>query len=206
MKRRALAILTAAALATCSAALAAKGEPVNINPSVDAAEVKKKNQSDLGLYVTAKEAYDIVSKHGDDVLFIDVRTRPELEYVGWTPLIDKNIPYVVNDFYVWDQKKPRFAKNPNSNFTVAFEEAVKAKGLNKDSTILMMCRSGNRSAKAASLVAKLGYKNVYSVVDGFEGGKAKSGPEKGHRVVNGWKNSDLPWGYTLEKAKMYWEE
>jgi len=64
-----------------------------------------------------------------------------------------------------------------------------------------MCRSGYRSADAANLLAKAGYKNVFNLVDGFEGDKAESG--KGQRVVNGWKNSDLPWSDELDKAKMY---
>ena len=43
-----------------------------------------------------------------------------------------------------------------------------------------------------------GYRNVYTMVDGFEGRKAKSGPLKGARVVNGWKNSGLPWSYQFK--------
>jgi rhodanese-related sulfurtransferase len=51
-----------------------------------------------------------------------------------------------------------------------------------------------------------GFKNVYSVVDGFEGDKAKDGPQKGERVVNGWKNKGQPWGYKLDKAKLTLEK
>jgi hypothetical protein len=40
-------------------------------------------------------------------------------------------------------------------------------------------------------------------VDGYEGDKAKSGPNKGQRVVNGWKNNGLPWSYKLLATKMY---
>ena len=32
---------------------------------------------------------------------------------------------------------------------------------NKDSVVLVYCRSGNRSKKASSALAKLGYKNIY---------------------------------------------
>ncbi|WP_295888318.1 hypothetical protein [uncultured Thiohalocapsa sp.] len=35
--------------------------------------------------------------------------------------------------------------------------------------------------------------------------KAKAGPRKGERVVNGWKNAGLPWTYKLDKAAMYWD-
>jgi len=33
----------------------------------------------------------------------------------------------------------------------------------KDSTVLVYCRSGNRSKKAAAFLAKLGYTNVYEI-------------------------------------------
>jgi len=49
---------------------------------------------------------------------------------------------------------------------------------------------------------KAGYKNVYTVEDGFEGAKDR---KHHHRVVNGWKNTApaSTWGYKLDKAKMY---
>jgi hypothetical protein len=40
-------------------------------------------------------------------------------------------------------------------------------------------------------------------VDGFEGDAIKEGDRKNWRLVNGWKNSQLPWGYQLNKQKMY---
>jgi rhodanese-related sulfurtransferase len=65
-----------------------------------------------------------------------------------------------------------------------------------------MCRSGDRSARAADDLTTAGFTQVYSVVDGFEGDLAKDGPNAGRRAVNGWKNKALPWGYTLDKAKL----
>ena len=177
----------------------------NVFADVDASKVVKKKQTPQGKYITAKEAYTSVKYEARDILFIDVRTRAETEFVGMTSMIDANIPYMVQDVDSWNEKKMKFNMEPNSNFAIVFDDAIKAKNLNKDSKIIVMCRSGSRSAKAANLLDKLGYKNVYSVVDGFEGDKAKSGPNKGHRVVNGWKNSDLPWSYKLAKNKMYFE-
>ncbi|MFK5894301.1 MAG: rhodanese-like domain-containing protein [Pseudomonadota bacterium] len=110
------------------------------------------------------------------------------------------------DVESWNEKKHKFNMAPNSNFSIAFADAIKAKGLSKKSKIIVMCRSGSRSAKAANLLNGLGYKNVYSIVDGFEGDKAKTGLSKGQRTVNGWKNSHLPWSYKLAQAKMYFEE
>ncbi len=172
---------------------------------VDANKLAKKKQTPQGKYLTAKDAYKMIQNEGENVLFIDVRTRAEVAFVGVTQLIDANIPYMTQDLDGWNEKKKKFGMNPNSNFSIAFADAIKAKGLNKNSKIIVMCRSGGRSAKAANLLDGLGYKNVYSIIDGFEGDKAKSGPNKGHRTVNGWKNSNLPWNYKLVQAKMYFE-
>ena len=78
-----------------------------------------------------------------------------------------------------------------------------AKGLSKNDTVILMCRSGDRSSKATNLLAELGYTKVYTVIDGFEGDVAKDGPQAGQRVVNGWKNAGLPWTYKLDKDKLY---
>ena len=34
---------------------------------------------------------------------------------------------------------------------------------NKDTPVLVYCRSGNRSKKASAALAKLGYKNIYEI-------------------------------------------
>ena len=67
-----------------------------------------------------------------------------------------------------------------------------------------MCRSGGtRGAPSAKALAGKGYKAVYVVVDGFEGGTLKAGERKGWRLKNGWKNEGLPWSYKLNKEKLY---
>jgi rhodanese-related sulfurtransferase len=91
----------------------------------------------------------------------------------------------------------------NSDFADSVASRMQHKGLSKNDSVILICRSGSRSSKAADLLAKLGYSKVYSVAEGFEGDKAKHGNQKGQRVVNGWKNAGLPWSYKLAKAKMY---
>ena len=51
-----------------------------------------------------------------------------------------------------------------------------------------------------------GFKKVYVVTDGFEGGTLKAGDKKSWRLNDGWKNSGLPWSYKLNKEKMYYKE
>lgn len=162
-----------------------------------------KKQTELGLYLTAKDAYQMKSEN-PDVLLVDVRSRAEIAFLGMPQISDANIPYMMaEDWESWDEKKKNFKMAPNSGFLLSMEELINAKGASKETKIIVLCRSGSRSAKAANLLAKSGYKNVFSVVDGFEGDKAKSGELKGQRVVNGWKNSGLPWSYKLEKDKMF---
>ncbi len=164
------------------------------------APTNKKKVTPQGQYLTAKEAYDVIKKNPSKVLFIDVRTQYELEYVGFTTMIDKNIPIVFKTDKKWDKKKNRFARLSNKNFVADVEKAMKAKGLTKKDHIIFMCRSGSRSVYTTKLMAKAGYMNVSTVVDGFEGGKDKVTK---HRTKNGWKNAGKPWTYKLDKTKMY---
>jgi rhodanese-related sulfurtransferase len=169
--------------------------------AVDAASVPEVKRTQLGLYLSAAEAYEMASR--DKVLFLDVRTRAEVNFLGMATVTDANIPYMeIDNMYSWDEKKGVFKMEPNSGFVTEVQDRMKQKGLDANGKIIVMCRSGDRSAKAVDLLAKVGFKNVYSVVDGYEGDVAKDGERKGQRVVNGWKNSNLPWSYSLSKQKM----
>lgn len=172
---------------------------------VDPANVPVPKQTLSKNYLTSKEAAAMKHELGEKALMIDVRTPAEIEYVGLADSVDANIPYMLDDYSAWDDKKSRFMMAPNSGFLLKVSEIQGKTGMNKESTIIVMCRSGDRSSGAASLLTKAGYTNVYSVVDGFEGDMAKDGANKGRRAVNGWKNAGLPWGYTLNKSKMYLE-
>jgi rhodanese-related sulfurtransferase len=167
-------------------------------------DLPKGKKTELGLYLTAVEAYEFIKKEESHLLFIDVRTQAEIAFVGVPTLIDANVPYeVITDWSQWDEKQKSFKMTENDNFVSAVESRLMEKSLDKQSPIIFMCRSGFRSASAVNLLAKAGYKNVYHLIDGFEGDKAPAGPKQGQRVLDGWKNSDLPWTDQLEKTKMY---
>ena len=169
----------------------------------DWSTLSKKKQTTLGLYMTSTQAYDYMMKNMDKALFLDVRTPSELNYLGVVTVMDANVPTDTMDGTAWDDKKNRYVRKHNENFAVDVDARMKAKGLKKTDTVLLMCRSGDRSAKAVDVLAKNGYTNVYNVVDGYEGDKAKEGENKGKRVVNGWKNSGMPWTYSMDKDLMY---
>lgn len=162
--------------------------------------VPEKKATTLKLYMHPKDVMARVS--GPDAaktLFIDVRTSQEAMFVGMASSVDANIPYLVMpELAEWDAKKNVYKLVPNSGFLNAVTAKLEAKGLTKDDMVILMCRSGDRSATAANLLAKAGYTQVYSVFEGFEGDMSKDG----RRVVNGWKNDGLPWSYDLNKDKM----
>jgi len=200
-------IKTLAVILVCFClAMPAVSLAVDIKSTITNKDLVKKKQSESDKYLTAKQAYDVVTANANEVLFIDVRTVAEVEFVGWTSLVDAVIPYMANDFDEWNEKKRRYKKVINGDFPIVFEDLVAVKGFDKNTPIIFMCRSGTRSAKAATLATKLGYTQVYTVIDGFEGDKAKKGSNKGHRVVNGWKNSDLRWGYNIEGSKLLFNQ
>jgi rhodanese-related sulfurtransferase len=174
--------------------------------AIDKSEVKEKWHTPFDLYLNAREAYEIKTAHPDDVLFIDVRNRPEIHYIGMADQIDANIPYYF-DSTEWKMKKDgvhgTFRKIRNDDFEEAVENALKSKGLTKESPIIIMCTSGSRAPRAARALHEAGFKKVYTQVEGFEGIKAKEGEHKGKRLVAGWKHEGLPWSYDLPAAKMY---
>jgi rhodanese-related sulfurtransferase len=190
-----LAALVASATLVLQAAPVFAGDTTNL--PVD-------KQTKAGLYMTAVEAYEQVQKNGARTLFVDVRTKSEVEFLGMPTLVDANVPYMRNpDFPVWDEKKHNFKLEPNSDFASEIAARMAEKGLKKNDTVVLMCRSGDRSARAADLMLSLGYTKVYSVTEGFEGDMIKEGPNAGKRILNGWKNATLPWTYKLDKHKMY---
>ena len=172
--------------------------------AVDPESVPTPKRTKLGQYFSAQEAAKFMSNNLSNALFLDVRTPAELMFVGMPTIVDANVPYMVEpDFPTWDDAKSTLKLENNSDFVSEVRWRLSEKRLGPDSTIVLICRSGDRSAAAANLLAEAGFKNVYSVVDGVEGDLAKDGPKAGQRVVNGWKNADLQWFYTLEKKKMY---
>ncbi len=181
---------------------AAQAQPVPAS-TADARQVREEERTKLNLYLTPRQAHDFVTRNPKQVLFLDVRTRVEPIYVGWTPLIDALVPYVeypeLTADWGWDDSRGAYKYEPFNDFAPEVERRLKAKGLTKDDPVVVICRSGDRSSRAANLLTDLGYKRVYSVVGGFEG----VWDEKANKRVGGWKDAGLPWNFDLDKSKMY---
>ena len=161
-------------------------------------EIPKKKQTTLGLYVTAKEAYAMWQKDKDKVKILDCRTPEEYVFVGHAPMA-YNIPAKFMRLR-WDAKKKAYTMKDNRRFVRQVKKVFKP-----TDTILVMCRSGARSAASVNKLAKAGFKNVYNIYDGFEGDKVKdkNDPNHGKRTKNGWRNSGAPWTYSLDVDLIY---
>jgi len=174
--------------------------------SVFAAESPEdpKKQTPWNLYVNAKEAYAMKQQIGNQMLFVDVRDPIEIMFTGFTDVVDVNIPFKLVDRSVWNSKKPVFNMFVNPDFEKEIAAALEERGLSKAVPVVIMCRSGGtRGAPATKLLENKGYKKIYVVTDGFEGGTIKEGERKNWRLKDGWKNSGLPWSYKLNKEKIY---
>ena len=167
------------------------------NGQVAKSELPKEKQTILGLYVTANQAYEKWKADPEKVKILDVRTPEEYLFVGH-PEMAWNIPLMLQT-YVWDPDKKYFPMKPNPDFIKKIREVFQP-----DDIILVTCRSGNRSAKAVNQLAEAGFINVYNITDGFEGDIVKDTESvfAGQRMLNGWKNSGLPYTYRIDPRLM----
>jgi len=166
-----------------------------------------KKQTPWNLYVDSQEAYDLKMELADKVLFVDVRDPAEIQFTGFTDVADANVPFKIVNTQKWNSKKSILQMDTNKDYISGIEKALADNNLTKDDAVIIMCRSGGtRGAPAANVLFEKGFKKVYVVTDGFEGGSLKDGDKKGWRLKNGWKNSGLPWSYKLNKEKMYYKD
>lgn len=160
-------------------------------------EVPRGKRTQLGLYITAREAYEKWKAAPDRTKIVDVRTPEEFLFVGH-PTMGWLIP-VAEQSYTWDPEHAHFPMKPLPDFV---ERVGRIAG--HDDTLLVMCRSGGRAAVAVDLLAKAGYRRVYNIIDGFEGDPVTE-PDSvflGQRMRNGWKNALCPWTCKLTPERM----
>ena len=107
------------------------------------------------------------------VSIVDVRTAEERKFVGYVE-DTIHIPWATGTAL---NRNPRFAKELESK-------------VGKDKIILLLCRSGKRSAAAANVAFNAGFTEIYNIDQGFEGDL----DENNHRgAFNGWRFHNLPW-------------
>ncbi len=162
------------------------------------------------------EAYDMLNTVPDTYL-IDVRTRSEYQFVGH-PFKAYLFPYMIwsnNLAKVDDQHEYQLVAN-NKVFVEEISKVFK-----KTDNLLIMCRDGTRSQLAAKHLIDAGFKNVFDVVDGFEGPEFPTFEDKNrdkfyrqlakrnniygfkHRRHYGWQWWGLPWTYDIDPKYIY---
>jgi rhodanese-related sulfurtransferase len=107
---------------------------------------------------------------------VDVRTQPELAYVGRIP------GAATVQWQTWP------GSQPNPDFLAELAAVAP-----KDQPVMFICRSGARSHAAAEAAMQAGWREAYNVLEGFEGDT----DEHQHRnTKNGWRKAGLPWTQT----------
>ncbi|TLG91080.1 rhodanese-like domain-containing protein [Pseudomonas edaphica] len=104
---------------------------------------------------------------------IDVRTAEELKFVGHVP----------DSLHIAWQIGPAMIKNPR------FLRELESKA-GRQAALILLCRSGKRSAAAASAASAAGFTQVFNVLEGFEGDRDVQ-QQRGDS--GGWRHWNLPW-------------
>ena len=170
-----------------------------LESSVDPFQLHPDQQTVLGLYLTAEEAYTHL-KENPKILFVDARSRAEVNFLGLPDDVDANIPYgFMHPGFRLDDDARAYRRLKNEHFVDAIKEQISLKGLGDDPVIFILCRAGFGPPRIVKELANEGFTKVYSIVDGFEGDV----DEKGKRTINGWKNAGLPWSYGIGAHRAY---
>lgn len=129
--------------------------------------------------ISAQEAWQICQQD-PRALLIDVRSSMEFLFVGH-PQGAVHIPWIDEPDWII-----------NENFETEIRKLALG-GLHEstdDVPIVLICRSGNRSADAGEVLIAAGIKKVYNIDEGFEG---KLDDDHHRSTVNGWRFQNLPW-------------
>jgi len=123
--------------------------------------------------LSPSDAYAVI-KAVPNARLIDVRTRPEWDYVGHVP---------ESSLLEWNAY-PDGRRNPE------FLPELRVKAPDPEAPVLFLCRSGQRSDGAARVAAAAGYSKAFNVLEGFGGDKDPCG-QRGK--LGGWRKAGLPW-------------
>jgi rhodanese-related sulfurtransferase len=165
-----------------------------IETSVVESELAEKKVNKPGRYITAAESIALLDER-EDVALVDVRSPAETMLVGYPTAAGVNIPFkMIDPEYPFNAKKGRYKMKANPNFMAGMKAFIDD---HDPAALLIICRSGGRSARAVDALAEAGVETpAYTVVDGFEGDKS----DAGKRTVNGWKNVGGEWTYKVREG------
>ena len=142
--------------------------------------------SSLAKNINSLQAYDMATNAKEGTFLLDVRTPEEYQLIGHPPMA-YNIPFMFlsdefvakgGQFHGKAATKTRYQYYLNPDFVAEVTKKFK-----KTDILLITCRSGNRSVKAADLLVKNGFTNVYNIRDGVEGGTFKGATKEDKTLI-----------------------
>ena len=129
--------------------------------------------------ITSIECFNKLLEISNSYL-IDVRTKPEWEFIGIPDLSSLNKKTLFISWHVY----------PRMTINSLFENKILESNIEKNDKLFLICRSGTRSFHAAKFLVSCGYNHCFNVLDGFEGDKNSLSQRS---TSNGWKYNNLPW-------------
>ncbi|MBQ1765076.1 MAG: rhodanese-like domain-containing protein [Aquincola sp.] len=147
-------------------------EEVVLHPALQEAQAQA---AELGLpfagSVSPQQAWALFQ--AGQARIVDVRTAEERKFVGQVP----------GTLHVAWATGTALTRNPR------FVRELEAK-VGRHDPVLLLCRSGKRSALAAEAAAKAGFTRVFNIREGFEG-ELNDAQQRG--TADGWRYQGLPW-------------
>jgi rhodanese-related sulfurtransferase len=148
--------------------------------------------------ITAARAYQMATEEGANL--VDVRTLEEYYWVGTCAAEPNGMPIAYNiPWKLWTyriEKADGYYKPTMVTVKALFKLFIRRTFPDKDTPLILFCRSGERSTDAAAYLETIGYTEVYEIDNklaeeaappggkgGFQGGSLAAGDYKGYR---GW--------------------
>ena len=130
--------------------------------------------------VAPEEARDLIDKEG--YVYLDVRSVPE--FAAGHPTGAYNVPL---------QDMGPAGMSPNADFL-----AVVEKSFPRDARLVVGCKAGGRSARAAAMLEQAGFTNVIDQRNGYEGTPLPTGGFEA-----GWRPRGLPTSTEAAEGRTY---
>jgi rhodanese-related sulfurtransferase len=133
--------------------------------------------------LSVADAYAVLTDDQKSVL-VDVRTKAEWTYVGVPDLSGVGKTPI---FLEW-QTYP--SMQVAADFTPRLVAELDARGADRSTPVVFLCRSGARSRAAAIALTDAGWARCYNIAEGFEGGINET---RQRGAMGGWRSRGLPW-------------
>ena len=134
-------------------------------------------------------AHRLKTSHPGRVVLVDVRSQLEVVISGARHRRSTSMFRIAEHTLYRNESGRGWTIAENAGFLDELMQRLAAAQCRADTVIMVMSRSGERSAKVIDHLAGHGYLLAVNVIDGFEGDLGADG----RRSVNGWKNAGLPW-------------